>query len=242
MDINVKNNPISINELIRYIQSKLVYIALAGVMCAAIAFFCTTFFVTPLYTSTTKMYVLNQERDNTITSSDLQSSMYLTEDYVEIATSRTVIDSVINSLQLDTSYEELLSSVQVTVASNTRVVKISVENKDPHMARDIADAIRIAASEQIRNIMNIEAVNVVDVANLPLKRSSPDVWTNVGKALAAGILVALAFFLFMFLSNDKVSTSEDVEKYLELGVLGAVPLESCSSKKQARKRKLKKEV
>lgn len=232
MDMNAKNGVISINELLKYMRGKIIYIILTGTVCAVIALFYTMCFITPLYTSTTKMYVLNQESNNTITSSDLQSSTYLTEDYVEIATSRTVIESVIDLLELDTSYEDLQNSVEVTVADNTRVVKISVVNSDPYMARDIANAIRAAAAKQILIVMNIEAVNVVDEANLPTQKSSPDVCANVEKALAAGMLVAMAFFVLLFLLNDKVTTSEDVERYLELGVLGTVPLETDNSKKK----------
>ncbi len=238
MDKN-RSDAISINELFAYMYGKAVYIILAGTVCAVIAFFYTTYFITPLYTSTTKMYVLNQQSTNAITSSDLQSSTYLTEDYIEIATSRTVIESVIHALELDVSYEELLQSVSVTIASDTRVVKISVTNADPYMARDIANVIRTTAAEHIVVVMNIEAINVVDEANLPTNPSSPDRAANVGKAFAAGVFLAFAVFVFLFLMNDKVRTSEDVERYLELGVLGAVPLETAHARKSTGKKKRK---
>ena len=55
------------------------------------------------YDSTTKIYVLNkQNSDNSsITYSDLQSSAQLTKDYMELVTTRPVLEKVISSLGLE---------------------------------------------------------------------------------------------------------------------------------------------
>lgn len=228
---------IGIHELALFLYHRIGYVVLAAVICAVVAFFYTVFFVTPLYTSTTSMYILNQQSDNAITSSDLQSSTYLTRDYIEIAVSRTVLQAVIDSLKLDMSYEMLKSSVEVTAASDTRIVKISVKNTDPLMARNIADEIRLAATERIRQVMNIAAVNVVDAANLPEEPSGPHLWANVGRASGAGALVALAGLVLLALADDRITSVEDVESYLEIGVLGAVPLEAEKPKGRTKKHK-----
>lgn len=42
----------------------------------------------------------------------------------------------------------------------------------------MADAIRVAASDHIQNVMNTEAVNVVDEANIPDEPVSPSIKKN----------------------------------------------------------------
>ena len=176
METNLQNEEeieIDMGELLRYLAGKAGYIILTALAFAVLALAVTTFCMTPRYTSTTKMYVLNRQTNEGVTSSDLQSSTYLTKDYMEMIRSRTVIEAVIADLNLNSTYEDVLGQIDVSAASDTRVIAISVTDKDPYEARDIANAVRNAAAAHIQSVMNTEAVTVVDEANIPTKKSSP---------------------------------------------------------------------
>ena len=144
---------IDLKELFFYLLSKAAYIIGAGMALAALALAVTVFFITPKYTSTTSMYVLNRQAAESITNSDLQSSTYLTKDYIELIKSRTVVETVIADLNLDTTYENVLASMDVEAKSDTRIISISVTDADPYLARDIANAVRVAAAAQIQQVM-----------------------------------------------------------------------------------------
>lgn len=234
-----KEIEIDLGELFRYLLGRAVYILLTGIVFAVVTFAVTTFLISPKYTSTTKMYVLNRQTNGSITNSDLQSSTYLTQDYMVMIKSRTVVETVIREMDLEMTYEELLSSMDVSTTADTRVVAISVTNEDPYLARNIADEIRIAASAHIQEVMNIEAVNVVDEANMPSEQSSPKVKRDVVLAGAIGVFLAAAFFIVLFLVNDKITTTEDVERYLGLSILATMPLEEGEAKKRKTRKKWK---
>ena len=75
----------------------------------------TMFLVTPKYTSTTKLVLVSgNEATNTITSSDLSINSNLVSTYREIVTSDSVLDRVIQNLNLtDVTVEELKSSLNI---------------------------------------------------------------------------------------------------------------------------------
>ncbi len=239
METEVQNNDeitIDLGEIVSYILSKIGYVILATVLCAAISFIITYWFITPQYTSTAKIYVLNRQSDESVTSSDITSSTYLTEDYIEMIQSRTVIESVIDDLDLDFTYDELLGVVTVSAQSDTRVIAISVKDPDPETAREITDAICMASVNHIKDIMELESVNIVDEANTPTEKSSPSLTKNILIAALIGLVASLGVLIVIFILDDKVKTSEDVERYLGISVLGTMPLdESLVREKKKRK-------
>lgn len=243
METNLQNEEeieIDMGELLRYLAGKAGYVILTALAFAVLALAVTTFCMTPRYTSTTKMYVLNRQTNEGVTSSDLQSSTYLTKDYMEMIRSRTVIEAVIADLNLDSTYEDVLGQIDVSAASDTRVIAISVTDKDPYEARDIANAVRNAAAAHIQSVMNTEAVTVVDEANIPTKKSSPSTIKNVAIAGGVGLFLALAVCVVLYLMNDKVTTAEDVERYLGLSVLASMPLEEEEVRRKKARKKLEK--
>ena len=243
METNLQNEEeieIDMGELLRYLAGKAGYIILTALAFAVLALAVTTFCMTPRYTSTTKMYVLNRQTNEGVTSSDLQSSTYLTKDYMEMIRSRTVIEAVIADLNLNSTYEDVLGQIDVSAASDTRVIAISVTDKDPYEARDIANAVRNAAAAHIQSVMNTEALTVVDEANIPTKKSSPSTIKNVAIAGGVGLFLALVVCVVLYLMNDKVTTAEDVERYLGLSVLASMPLEEEEVRRKKARKKLEK--
>ena len=107
---------------------------------------------------------------------------------------------------------------------------------DPVRAMEIANAVREAASEHIMNVMDIQAVNVVETANLPTHAAGPNTTRNVllggmlGAVLVAGILVV------RYLLDDTLKTTEDVERYLGLSVLAVIPLNEGETDGKKRKK------
>lgn len=148
-------------------------------------------------------------------------------------------ESVIANLRLDLKYDQLINKIEIGTTSDTRIITIKVTDEDPYAARDMANAIRDTAAEHIKSVMNIEAVNVVDAANIPDQKCSPSV-SKIG--LLAGVLgcfLAVVIILIQYLSNDTIKVSEDVEHYLGLSTLGVIPMEKTDGKK---KKKAKKSV
>lgn len=230
---------IDLVEVFRLLVSKLGIIILSGMIFAFLAIIGTKLFITPKYQSITKMYVLAQQNSDTVTNSDLQTSTLLTKDYAELITSRTVAESVIANLRLDLKYDELIDKIEVGTTSDTRIITIKVTDEDPYAARDIANAVRDTAAEHIKSVMNIEAVNVVDAANIPDQKCSPSVSKNGLLAGVLGCFLAVVIILIQYLSNDTIKVSEDVEHYLGLSTLGVIPMEKTDGKK---KKKAKKSV
>ena len=215
---------VNVGELLAVLAEKWWMILLSGIVGMMLFFFGTKMFVVPEYQSVTKIFVLSQENGNYLTSTDLQLSSYLTKDYAELIKSRTVAEEVIERLELELSPEGLMGMVSVQIKSDTRVVAIVVKNRDPELAQQLANEVREVSAKQIVDVMGVQAVNVVDEANLPQSPSGPNVTKNMFMGAAWGILIAVALILFLHLSDDTIKSTDDVERYLGLTVLASIPV------------------
>lgn len=235
---------IDLAEVLGFLFHWLWLIILGGLICGAIGLAISAFVISPKYESTTKVYILNKQNNNgSISYSDTQLATQLTKDYEELITCRNVLEKVISELKLDDSYETLKNRVTVANASDTRIISITVKDESPEEARRIANGIRDAASAHITQVMDIEAVNIVDEANLPDidKPAEPSVVKYTGIGGFIGIFLCVASLMVKYLTDDTIRVSEDVEKYLELSTLGLIPvMEHDDDKGKDRKRKKKK--
>lgn len=223
---------IDLGELLSALWSKAHLILLAGILAALVAFAGTQLLITPKYTSSTSMYMLSRtDSTSGLTNSDFQAGTQLTQDYMELVQSRAVLEQVISILNLDMTTEELADMVTTENTTDTRILTISVENEDPELAQQIADALRETASVKIQEIMEIDAVNTIEEANFPTEKSSPSITRNTVIGGALGILVAVAVIVLIFILDDTIRTPDDVEDYLGLNVLTSIPIQEGESKK-----------
>ncbi len=227
MENHKENDVIEIDllEIINVLLVRFWIIAGVGLLAAAAGFAVSKFVVTPTYESTTKIYILNKSESTTVTYSDVQMGTQLTKDYAELINSRYVLEEVIEELSLaDMEYEDLLDQVSVHTPTDTRIVSITVTDTEPQQAMKIADCIREVAGEHIQNVMDIDAVNVVEEANLPTEKAGPSVakWTLIGGII--GVFLVCVIVLIHYLLDDTIKTSEDVERYLGLSTLALIPV------------------
>ncbi len=209
-----------------------------GIIFGAIAFCYANFLITPLYQSTTKVYVLNRQNESSVTYSDTQLSTQLTTDYEELMQVSDVMQAVVDELGLNISASTLAS--KVSVSSGTRIIYITVTDSDPEMAQILATAVREAAAAHVKEVMDVDAVNVAEEANLPTSPSSPNVkkYTLIG--LLLGIFLSAAILVLRFLLDDSIRTADDVERYLGLSTLASIPIREDEQRKSKKKQTAKK--
>ena len=227
MENRMENDAIEIDllEMIHILLGRIWIILGAGLLAAVAGFVVSKFVLTPIYESTTKIYILNKSENAVVTYSDVQMGTQLTKDYAELINSRYVLETVIDQLSLsEIKYKDLLKKVSVNTPTDTRIVSITVTDIDPKQAQDIANCIREVAGAHIQNVMDIDAVNVVEEANLPTVKAGPSVikWTIISGAL--GVFLMCVIILVVYLLDDTIKSSEDVEKYLGLSTLALIPI------------------
>lgn len=227
---------IDLQELISLLLHWLWLIVICGLVTAIAGLLICKFMVTPMYKSTTRIFILNKNNSTTVSYSDLQTSTQLTKNYAPLIKSRDVLESVIATCGIDETFESFSEKVKVETVGDTSLIAITVTDADPAMAQLLAKEVRIVASEHIKQVMEIQAANLETEANLPTKPSGPSVmkWAVVGGMV--GVLACCAVLIIQFLMDDTIKSAEEVEKYLGLSTLAMIPIIEQNDKDKKKKR------
>ena len=221
---NTKSVEIDVLALLQKLWTKKVFILFTAFYVAAFSFLVTYFFIQPTYTSTTRIYVVNQATDNNnLSAQDLQAGTYLVNDYKEIITSNDVLSEVIKDEKLNLSEAELSKMVSVNIPTDTRLISISVNAKTGQDAQTLANKVREVASEKIKNVTKVEDVTTLEEAKLPESPSSPNIKLNVLLGAVLGAFLAVVGVLVREILDDRVRRPEDVEDVLGMTLLGIIP-------------------
>ena len=221
---NTKSVEIDVLALLHKLWTKKLLILFTAFYFAAFSFLGTYFFIQPTYTSTTRIYVVNQATDNkNLSAQDLQAGTYLVNDYKEIITSNDVLSEVIKDEKLNLSEVELSKMVSVNIPTDTRLISISVKAKTGQDAQVLANKVREVASKKIKTVTKVEDVTTLEEAKLPSSPSSPNIKRNVLLGAILGGFVAIVAVLVREVLDDRIRRPEDVEDVLEMTLLGIVP-------------------
>lgn len=221
---NSKRVEIDVLALLQKLWTKKVFILFTAFYVAVFAFLGTYFFIQPTYTSSTRIYVVNQADDGkNLSAQDLQAGTFLTKDYKEIITSIDVLSEVIKDEKLNMTEADLAKMISVNIPTDTRLISISVNAKTGQDAQSLANKVRDVAAEKIKKVTKVEDVTTLEDAKLPDSPSSPNIKRNVALGAVLGGFLAIVGVLVREILDDRIRRPEDIEDALGLTLLGIVP-------------------
>ena len=186
----------------------------------------------PQYQSSTTVLVdYRASETEALTQNDINLSQKLVQTYTEIIKSLTILNPVIEEMDLSLTPNELLKKISVSQVNETEIIKISVTDEDPILARDIANTLAQTFSEEISHIMKVDSTSVLDEAVLPTTPLAQNKVTKIAIAGILGMMVSVGLvFLFEYLDRS-IKTADETEHLLGVPVLGVIPKSKVEGKK-----------
>lgn len=215
---------IDLRDFLLIVRKRLWIIALIMIFCTGTTGFISYYILEPEYqTYTTLMIGRPQEYMQKMEYNDVLLNQKLVSTYGEIAKSKIVANEFMSNLGLSFTDKELNKKIDVTLVKDTEIIKISVKDKDGKVAAQIANEIANVFIKHVVKIMNIENIQVIDRAEVPLNPNKPKPFINMMIASVLGIVLGLfSVFVHEYLDNT-VKNSADIEKSLGLPIIGIVP-------------------
>lgn len=221
---------IDIPKLLGVLISKLWIIALAALLAAVAAYVWTSKFVTPMYKSTARVYILNRQNSSATSATDLTSATSIKEDFLILIKSSEVYRQVLSKIGEDPNGYRSLAGKVSTDNNTSRFVDITITDADPIRAKMLVDAFADVSRVKAKTIMGVEDVTIEEYGTIPVVPSSPSMTKNIILAVLVGIIISCGVIVLITVTNNMVATPEDVEKKTGLSVLGVIPDVSAYSK------------
>lgn len=222
---NEEYQTIDLLEVLGILRRHIVAILLCTVVAAGIGFGVSAFLLTPMYQASALM-IVNTRQDTTasVTGDQISTAQKLVSTYSIILKSDTVLQKVVENLGLNMTYQELQERVTVESVDSTQVMQVSVQGADPEWARQVVDQITKVAPDIIVEKVEAGSVKVISQATINPDPVSPNVKMNTAVAGLLGLVLCLGVIFLREMLDNKLRTEEDVRKYLDLAVVGVIPV------------------
>ena len=155
----------------------------------------------------------------------------LLRNYAENIHTYTVATEVIDRAQLDMTADRLLSKLFISADASTFTLKVEARDYDPLVAQQIVQAVGEVFVEdrddwnQKQDKRDRIDVRIRDsVYNRGYSLHSPKKKVNaLAGAVFGGLLGGLVVFAIEWMTRDLIRTPQDVERELQVTVLGTIP-------------------
>ena len=217
------SNTMPLGEYFRILRQRGWILILLALLTAASAFVFSKL-QTPVYKSTVQLLVEPARTDFGLT----QSAKILLRSYVAWMDTNNNAQRVIDVLQLDLLPQALRSRVTIASDESRFVIQIDVEDENGDQANNVAQKWadlfvqwRQGRNQEQRKEDRVEAL-ILDPPRYSL--DSPQTTINVLAGAILGLLLGgVCVFALEYLEAAVVRNPQDVERFLNLEVLGAIP-------------------
>ena len=179
----------------------------------------------PQYASTATLYILRQNEmdSNSEKASDFSLALNVVNDCTFLLKSHAVVDKVMEDLQLDMSYKDLYKSISTKNPDNTRILEVTVIAPSSKQAKEIVDHLCEVGAEKIEEAMGFRQVNLFEYGTYETIPANQVRVRTYAIIMLAAVLLVYILQVILFIMDDTLNSSEDIEKYLDIKVIGDIP-------------------
>ena len=217
---------LSIEQVIHIIIKRIALVLLVPILAAVGSGLFSWFLLDNVYQASSTVIVSNQKTTvdaNQLTASDYNLNIQLVNSYRVICKTNRVLDQVIAELGLPMTTSQLGNKVSVTAAGDTEIIHIQVMDKDPVLAQSITNTMTRIFQSEVKEIMKMDNVQIIDEAPLPQIPAEPNRVRNVILGALIGLVMGIGLAFLLEYLDRSVKTEEQVTAILGVPVLGSIP-------------------
>ena len=221
-----KNEDVEIDlvEIWQVIKKQFGLLVVIVILCAILAGVISKFFIAPKYTSSSTIFLTPSISETGVVDYTSQNS---NEKLVNNVMALLVQDNILSEVAKQTgmeSIEELRDQIEVSNDTNTTLVKVEATTLDPKLSKNIVNSTVNVFIDTMQENLNLKNIEIVDKAKLSYEPSGPNVKKNILIGAAAGFVIDALIVVLKVLTNTRLKSKEEAEKYLKLPVFCELPV------------------
>lgn len=213
---------LDLRELFEIIIKRFKLIVIITLTITFIAAIISVFLIPPTYEANVGIIISKQDGEK-ITSQDITMYQNLMQTYKNIAGTNKVAELAAAKLGSGIEAKDLLNKTSITTKTGTMVLNITVASKSAVEAYKDVQAYAEAFVGRAKELIPEGDIKIMDNAQLPESPVKPNVKLNIAIGFLLGLLVSAGTAFILEYLNNTIVTKADVEKYMELSVIGVIP-------------------
>ncbi|AXH51529.1 YveK family protein [Clostridium perfringens] len=224
----MEENTISLQEIAYALKKRwklIILITIAATLVSAILSF---FVIKPQYEAKAKLFIGKQEtqENNAYNNSDVMMYQQLMKTYAELVKTSDLVTKAVKSANLDYNQDEIkgiLNNLTATPSADTQILDLSFKGGNPKEVLKVTEAITNEFISESKELIPNGNVQVIQKPQLPEHPVSPNKKLNILIAFVLGLMVGIGVVLLMEYLDNTFKSREELEKTLDLPIIGAIP-------------------
>lgn len=197
--------------------------AVVGLIISLVVLF---IFIEPKYSATTDILV-NQKNDNVQTQyAAQQADLGAVTTYEDILKRSVILSPVLKEVRTRDNYKgslgDLQKSVSVSNETNSKIISVTVTDKDAYTAADVANTVAKTFKEKIVKMMKIDNVTIVSTAKPNATPVFPKKTLGALVGIILGALIGVVIAIVRELTDKTVKDMDFLTDEVGLTSLGTV--------------------
>lgn len=206
------------------IRKRILLVLLIPLVAAVLSGLVSVFVLKPQYEANTTLLVNQQLQNIQFLYDTVLANQALVKTYSDIIRSYTIENTVITTLHLPYSTDQLNAMIHVSSPDQSQVIDVSVFAPNEPLAVHIANSLASTFQQKAKSLMNVADVQIVDPAVLPADPSPvlPRKSLNVAVSCIVGLMVSIGLAFLLEYLDTRITNEEKVKQYLDWPVFGSI--------------------
>ncbi|MGM9946454.1 YveK family protein [Floccifex sp.] len=184
----------------------------------------TKFILTPTYSSSSTIFLTPYiDESGYIDYTSQNSNERLIYNVMALLVQDNVLAEVTKQVGVD-SIKTVRDSLEITNESDTTLIKVEATTEDPKLSKKIVNATVQVFIDTMQENLNLKNIEIVNPAKLSYVPSGPNLKKNILIGAAMGFVLDGLIVLIKVLTNNRLKSKEEAEKYLNLPVYCELPV------------------
>lgn len=214
-----------IKELLDLFLKRIIIIAACGLIGGVALYVVSAYFVTPQYTSATRLYVNNNNavKMDRIQNADIAASQELVSTYAIILQDSDVLQQAADLVGGGITGDRIRRMISVSSVNSTEIMEIRTTSSDPELSAKVSNAVANIAPSVLKRVVKAGSVEVIGTAKVPRVPSSPNVSRNSIIGIMFGVLLSMGIIFMIQFFDNTVKGEDDLKIRYNIPVLGEIP-------------------
>lgn len=219
---HVQDEEIDLLELFYEVKNNFSLIVGFTVLGSVLSLVFTLFILKPQYESSSTIYIQPKVVENQLNYNDVLTSQKMAVTYTEIAKSNQVLNQVSPFFAKDMDEETIKDSLSVESVKDTQIISITATTIDPELSAKIVNRVVSVFVEEVKQIMEIDNLRVIDVAIPNGQKVAPSTSLNIMIGTVLGMMIGLGIVFMRKVLNRTIQNRQEAESILGYPVLGEI--------------------
>jgi len=217
----IKKGTVDFNKILLSIREHWYIIAVSIILCTSIIAYYCLYILDVEYSASTKIYISNDTPDDQEAQiNDILTAEKLAGVCKEIAKS----EKVINAAKRELGNNIQINRSRITVNSPvTSMIQLTVKDKDPQRAADIANAITDVLIVNAKEITKIANITPIDKATIPTAPDTSNIKIYCILAAIVGMVMGIGVIMLIEMFDKTIKGPGDITEQYGLTILGLIP-------------------